>query len=83
MTLNCKGFADDEDESVPDTGRGQIKPATAVVICVISSWESLDNPAEPEEDVSVEDEDVVGELEAWTVSSAISHVPDIRQINTK
>ena len=55
------------------------KPATAIAICIILSWESLDNPAE--EDVSMVGADVVGELEA-EVSSAISDVQDKHKIST-
>ena len=50
---------------------------------MISSWESLDNPAKLEADVSTEDVDVAGELEARAILSAISHIPDIWQINIK
>ena len=58
---------------------GRIKPATTVAICIISSCESLDNPAE--EDVSMVDAHVVGELDAG-VSSAIPHVEDKHRRST-
>ena len=74
----CSGL-DDDDNSVPGRGGGRIKPATAVAICVISSCESLDNPAE--EDVSTVGADVVGELDAG-VSSAIPHVQDKHRRST-
>ena len=76
----CSGLDDDDDDnSVPGRGGGRIKPATAVVIWVISSCESLDNPAE--EDVSMVGADVVGKLDAG-VSSAIPHVQDKHRRST-
>ena len=49
---------DDDDNPVPGRGGGWIKPATAIAICVISYWKSLDNLAE--EDVSTVGADVMG-----------------------
>ena len=71
-------YNDNNNNSVPGIGGGQIKPATAVVICVISSGESLDNPAK--KNVSMVGTDVVGKLEAG-VSSAISHIQDKHKID--
>ena len=70
----CSGLDDDKDDnSVPGRDKGQIKSATAVAICGISSWESLNNPAE--EYVSMVEANVVGKLEAG-IFSAIYHVQD-------
>ena len=76
----CSGLDDDKDDNwVPGIDMGWIKSATAVVICGISSWESLNNPAE--EYVSTVGADVVGKLEAG-VFSAIFNVQDKCKIST-